>query len=96
MFKKLAPSVLLVVAVTLGASACSATNVQQSKFQSELKSKAKLTAAQAECVTKKVYDGSITQKDINKLYTADSQTDVSNTLQSEFTTIISNCISGKS
>ena len=93
MTKKFAAAVLLVVSLTLGASACSTSDVKQSKFQSELKDKSKLTDKQATCVTDAIYK-QFSQKDINKLYTADTDADLPTGMGDKFTAIITKCVAG--
>jgi hypothetical protein len=90
LLKKLVPGVALVIALTIGASACATSNVSQAKFESELQKKVKLTKAQADCIGKQVYK-SMAQKDINKLYTAATEKDLPPGIESQFTAIVTNC-----
>jgi len=91
MVRKFVAPAVLVLALTLGASACSAADVKQSKFQSELVKKTKLTEKQAKCATDKMYS-TFKQSEINKLYTANNAKDLPAGVEKKFETILANCI----
>lgn len=89
---KVVPAVVLALSLLLGAAGCSSSDVSKSKFESNLVkgTKDSVTKADAKCITDKVY-AAFPQKDINKLYTADKQSDLSKSVYSKFTTIVADC-----
>jgi len=91
MIKKFTAAAVLVLALTIGATSCSGADVPKSKFQSELEKKTQLTKTQSKCAVDKMYS-ELSQKEINKLYTADTEKDVSATVQAKFTEILKDCV----
>lgn len=84
-------ALLLMVSSTVGMAACGDSDVKASKFQSELmKSIPDLTKTQASCMTDKTYK-MFSQKEINKLYTADKSSDLPKGVAAKFTTITTDC-----
>ncbi len=93
MLKKVAVSSMLVVALLVSATSCSASNVSKSKFESELRKKTQLTDKQATCVTDKTYS-SLKQSEINNIYTAASTSDLNPGLENKFVKLLTNCVVG--
>ena len=86
-------ALLLMASSTFGILACGDNDIKASKFQSELMKSADLTKAQASCMTDKTYE-MFTQKEINKLYTAEKDDDLPKKVRDEFEALTSECAAG--
>ena len=90
MFKKLAAPAVIVLALLIGTSACAASEVKASKFQSALKKEAKFSDKEAACVTTKVFK-QLDQKQIQKIYTAADVKDVATKTYDAWLAILRSC-----
>lgn len=79
-------------ALAIGLSACGGSDVSKDKFTSELQDKASLTEDQATCVTDKIYD-ELDQGEINDLYEADDESELSGDAGEVFSTAVTDCVS---
>ena len=91
MVKKAILALMVVVGLGVGSGACTSSDVEQSKFESELVKTAGLTKAEAACVGERAFDGRFEPAEINKLYTAAEKADVPAANVEEFTRIVTEC-----
>lgn len=76
--------------LTLGAAACGSSDIEQSKFASELQKKADLTRTQSTCVARKVY-AEFDQSVINDLYSANAEEDLPKGVPETFRGFVRDC-----
>lgn len=79
----------LVVGLALSSVACGDDDVKASKFESELRETANLTADQASCVSDKTFE-EFDQGEVNEIYKAEEGADLED-LDDRFTKILEDC-----
>ncbi len=89
--RRLAVGLAAPAVLALGLAACGASDASRSDVQDELE-EGGLSATQAECVTDSLFDD-LDQSQINELYKADNEEDVSDEINEATDSAITECAS---